>query len=313
MAEQRKALFIVGPTASGKTDLAIALAKQRNGEIINADSMQVYKELNIGSAKPSDEERQGIDHHLIDVATVAEHFSVAEYATLAFAVMDDILSRGKLPIVCGGTGLYIDALTKQLNFGSARRDEALRSELEAYAATHGNEALWQRLAAKDAATAQRLHPNDTKRIVRALELIHTTGQPIGNNFAASKPQDYNFCIIGLQWNRATLNERIDSRVDRMMQRGLLQEAQQLYAAHDDMDLPGMKGLGYRQLYRHFAGEYTLDEAIERIKIETHQFAKRQQTWFGRYENLHWLDVQSYDNLAELTQAAMGIVQAELQL
>ena len=293
---QQPCVYVIGPTASGKSDLAIELAKRWQGEVVNADSMQVYCELNIGSAKVPLHERQGIVHHLLDVVHVGEPFSVAAYKSLAEQAMEGIHRQGHLPIVCGGTGLYIQALSGRLNFTQVESDPVLRSELQTYAREHGRQALHERLRAVDPDSAQRLHPNDQKRVIRALEVSLLTHKPYSAQTETFAQQAYQGgkspCMLGLYWPREQLRARIGKRVDSMMEQGLLEEARDVFALGVDIEHPSMQGLGYRQLFRYFLGQYTLSEAVERIKIETAQFAKRQMTWFKRDLRIHWLDMQA---------------------
>ncbi|MDO5110861.1 MAG: tRNA (adenosine(37)-N6)-dimethylallyltransferase MiaA [Clostridia bacterium] len=291
---------ILGPTASGKTALSVELAKRLNAEIVSADSIQLYRGMDIGSAKPTVEERQGIPHHLLDAVDIGTpDFSVAAYQKLASTAIREIAARGKFPLIVGGTGLYINALVYPLSFTEIPADVALRDALTAQEAqTPGS--LHQRLCAVDPASAARLHPNDTKRLVRALEVYTLTGKPIGafgGDFAnaAHTPIPYEPRMIGLTMPREQLYARIDLRVDAMMQSGLLKEVRQLVSLGYTPDTPAMQGLGYKQLYKYLQGEYTLDEAIETIKRETRRFAKRQMTWFKRDKRIHWL------NTAEQTQ------------
>lgn len=305
-SKKRNPIYIVGPTASGKTALAVALAKHYDGEIINADSMQVYRELDIGSAKPTQAERQGVPHHLLDVVSVGEAFSVSAYRTLANKAMEEIQFRGHVPIICGGTGLYFQALTGMLQFSETKGDPAIRLDLQAFADRHGKEALFKRLQEADPVTAARLHPNDVKRVVRALEVYQLTGKPFSEQNTGFQNNAYTenqVCAIGLQWERHVLNERIDRRVDAMIQDGLIEEARQIWAKGIPQDHPSMMGLGYRQLFAYFAGKYTLEQAIEAIKRETHRFAKRQMTWFLRDLRIQWLQPQQYATPALLVQAA----------
>lgn len=305
---RQRLLCIVGPTASGKTQLSIDLAKRLDGEIINADSMQIYRQLNIGSAKPSEEEMEGIPHHLMDIRNVGEEFSVAEFQELAQQKIAQITGRAHLPIVCGGTGLFINSLTYELDFSEVHGDMEYRQELTDYAQRHGNQALHDMLSAVDPASATRLHVNDTKRIIRALEVFKLTGKPLSQqsgSFSTSKEQDrYDLCILGLSWPREVLYERINQRVDQMLQAGLMQEVQALYQSGIPRSHPSMMGIGYRQLLCYFAGERQLEDAIEDVKRESRRFAKRQLTWFKRDLRIHWLHPMDYQSEAELTDAAL---------
>lgn len=299
--------LIVGPTASGKTAASIALAQKLNAEIISADSIQVYRGMDIGSAKPTMEERQGIPHHLMDAVDIdSPKFSVAEYRRMAGDAIEDILSRGKYPLVVGGTGLYVNSLIFPLNFTSVPSDEKLRSELTALEQEHKG-AAYALLQQEDPKAAQRLHPNDVKRIIRALEVVRLTGKPIdehGGDFANQAQADISYepTIIGLTMPRELLYERINLRVDLMLEQGLLEETRAIYDAGYDPSLPALQGLGYKQLFKHFAGEYTFDEAIDAIKLETRHFAKRQLTWFRRDKRIIWFDISQYPDKESLNQA-----------
>ena len=299
--------LIVGPTASGKTAVSIALAQKLNAEIISADSIQVYRGMDIGSAKPTMEERQGIPHHLMDAVDIdSPKFSVAEYRRMAGEAIDDIASRGKYPLVVGGTGLYVNSLIYPLNFTTVPSDEALREELTALEQAQKG-AAYALLQAEDPKAAQRLHPNDIKRVIRALEVVRLTGKPIddhGGDFAnqAQAEIPYEPTIIGLTMPREMLYERINLRVDIMLQHGLPDEARAIYDAGYAPSLPALQGLGYKQLFKHFAGEYTFDQAIEAIKLETRHFAKRQLTWFRRDKRIIWFDISEYPDKESLNQA-----------
>ena len=309
----RKAVFIIGPTASGKTALAVEMALRINGEIINADSMQIYQQLDIGSAKPDERERRGISHHLLDILSLGEDFSVAAYQTMAFAAMEDICARGKLPIVCGGTGLYINALTQKMDFTAIKGDPALRQKLLDFAKNQGPLALHQQLQEKDAETAARLHPNDTKRIVRALEVFELTGKPFSQQteaFGQRPPADYPLSMIGIRWQRENLNRRIDARVEAMMEKGLYKEALNLHKTGISTGHPSMMGLGYRQLYAGFEGGIEPSETVETIKRETRRYAKRQMTWFQKDLRIHWLQGENYDPIG-LADAAQAYIEHDL--
>lgn len=286
---------ILGPTASGKTALSVEAAKRLDAEIVSADSIQLYRGMDIGSAKPTLEERQGIPHHLLDAVGIGEpDFSVAAYQKLAAAAIADIAGRGKFPLVVGGTGLYVNALVYPLSFTNIPADTALREALAAKeAASPGS--LHRQLQDVDPVSAARLHPNDAKRLIRALEVYKLTGKPIGElggdfSNTANAPIAYAPRMVGLTMPREQLYARIDLRVDVMMQSGLLKEVENLVSQGCAQDTPAMQGLGYKQLYRYLQGEYTLDEAVERIKRETRRFAKRQITWFKRDQRIQWLDI-----------------------
>lgn len=292
-------LCVVGPTACHKTDASILLAHALQAEIVSADSVQVYQGMDIGSAKPTLPEREGISHHMLDcVAIDTPSFSVSAFRTLACEAVDGILARGKLPIIVGGSGLYINAVISPLRF-AAPADEEMRQTLsDAY--DRSPEEVFLRLQACDAATASRLHIHDKKRIVRALEVYACSGKPFsayGNDFAGCAQEDaaYDAVMIGLNMERSHLHERIEARVDSMFAQGLLAEAEAIYAAGYDRSLPAMQSIGYRQLFQYFDGALSLAEAIALIKRDTRRFARRQLTWFRRDTRIHWIDVTRYDD------------------
>ena len=315
--ERQRLLCIVGPTASGKTQLSIDLAKRLGGEILNADSMQIYRQLNIGSAKPTKEEMQGISHHLMDIRNVGEEFSVAEFQELAQQKIAEVARCGHLPIVCGGTGLFINALTYELDFSEVRGDMEYRRELTDFAQAHGNQALHDMLYSVDPASAKRLHVNDTKRIIRALEVYRLTGKPLSEqsgSFSRSKEQEnYALCILGLSWPREVLYERINHRVEQMLQAGLMEEVKALYQSGISRGHPSMMGIGYRQLLCYFAGERQYEDAIEDVKRESRRFAKRQLTWFKRDLRIHWLCPMDYPSTEQLADAAYDVLRQKWNL
>lgn len=310
-ANKIKIGLIVGPTASGKTAASIALAKKLDAEIVSADSIQVYRGMDIGSAKPTMEERQGIPHHLMDAVDIdSPRFSVAEYRRMAGEAIEDIINRGKYPLIVGGTGLYVNSLIYPLNFTTVASDEKLRAKLAALEQAQKG-AVYALLKKEDPKAAERLHPNDTKRIIRALEVVRLTGKPIddhGGDFANSANAEipYQPTIIGLTMPREALYERINLRVDIMLEQGLLDEAKAIYDAGYDASLPALQGLGYKQLFKYFGGEYTLEQTIDAIKLETRRFAKRQLTWFRRDKRIIWFDISDYPNKDALNDAIYRI-------
>lgn len=296
-------LVICGPTASGKTDLAIALARKHGGEIVSADSMQVYRGMDIGTAKPTLWERNGVPHHLIDIRDPEEDFSVAEYTELARKVVCDIHARGKLPILAGGTGLYIHTFVNNIRMSDAAPDPALRAELEALARDRGNEHLWELLRECDPALAEKLHPNNSGRVVRALEVYRQTGIPMSEwqRRSREQPSEYRLLMIGLDCqDRQALYARIDRRVDSMMEQGLLQEASRL---RGKCGKTASQAIGYKELEAYFDGSCTLDEAVDRIKQETRRYAKRQMTWLRRDDRIRWLCADRYDYRSDIAAAA----------
>lgn len=277
-------LAVVGATASGKTSLSIALAKALGGEIISCDSMQVYRGMDIGTAKPTVAEREGIPHHLIDVIEPSESFSVADYAPLAAKAIEEITARGRLPILCGGTGLYLDAVLTANEYSEAGSDPALREALAREAEEKGALALWERLKLEDAASAQAIHPNNVKRVIRALEIKLLTGVAKSEWDKRSRlaPSPYNALVFGLTYpDRAVLYDRVDKRVDLMMEQGLVEEVQGLVSSGR---LPrtstAAQAIGYKEMLAYLDGETSMDVAIETLKTATRRYAKRQITWFG---------------------------------
>ena len=279
-----KIVVVCGPTASGKTALAVELAKEHNGEVISSDSMQIYRRMDIGTAKPTAEEMQGIPHHMIDVVDPAEDFSVARYVDMAARCVDDVLARGKLPIVAGGTGLYIDSLLSGRTFSAFSPESPLRGELEGRIRTEGGEKLLEELAKVDPESAARLHPNDEKRIVRALEVYLTTGKTITQHNAETLaiPPRYEALTINLSYeNRADMWSRIDRRVDVMMEQGLVEEVRALLNSGVPEKCTAMQAIGYKEMVEAVLRTGDYRAGAEEIKLRSRQYAKRQLTWFKR--------------------------------
>lgn len=291
-----KIIAVCGPTAVGKTKYAIELARRIDGEIVSADSMQLYKFMDIGSAKPTAEEQAMVPHHLVDLIDPREPFSVAEYQRLAKAAIRDIFSRGKTPVISGGTGLYISSLIYEMDFSGAPGDMKRRKELEDLAAEKGPEALHQILAGLDAAAAERIHPNNIKKVIRAIEVAETTDgriQEFDQTFS-KKTTDYEYLLVGLNRDREELYSRIDQRVDILMEMGLVDEIKRLMDMGLDESAISMKGIGYKEIIGHLKGEYDLEEAVRLVKRNTRHYAKRQLTWLRRYEEMNWFDLSWYD-------------------
>ena len=287
----KKILVIVGPTASGKTRMAVELAKAHNGEVVSADSMQIYRRMDIGTAKPTAEEMDGVPHHMIDVADPEEDFSVARYVEMASTCVDDILARGKLPIVAGGTGLYVDSLLSGRTFAAFSPDSSLRKELEAELAERGGEAMLAELSRVDLEAAARLHPNDHKRIVRALEVFQQTGKTISqhNRETRALSPRYDALTLSLAFQRREdMWARIDRRVDEMMAAGLAEEVRALLDSGVPVRCTAMQAIGYKEMAAALRGGGDVCAAAEEIKLRSRQYAKRQLTWFRRTEGAKWL-------------------------
>lgn len=305
-------LVIGGPTASGKTRLAAELALHCGGEVVSADSMQIYRGMEIGTAKPTPEETLGVPHHLMDFVEPGQSFSVADYVALARETVGDIHSRGRLPVLAGGTGLYIRSLITNTQFTEADSYPALRAELAQRAAREGTDALMRELRSFDPESAQRIEPRNLPRLIRAIELYRTTGVTMTEHLRRSRlaPSPYRVCFLCLGFrDRERLYERINRRVDEMFRRGLVEEAREL------LETPGgataMQAIGYKELLPYFRGEISLREAQDTIKRETRRYAKRQLTWFRREEQARWLFVDDYARWDALRDAAKEIVRGEL--
>lgn len=288
-------IVLTGPTAVGKTSLSISLAKAVNGEIISADSMQVYKKMDIGSAKIRSEEMQGIPHYLVDVLEPEEEFHIVKFQQMAKKAMEDIYSRGKVPILVGGTGFYIQAVTKDIDFTEAQQENDYRKELEALAEEKGGEHLHEMLRKVDPVSADAIHAHNVKRVIRALEFYHQNGSPISAHNEEQKQHEspYNLAYFVLNMPRELLYERIDLRVDQMMKEGLLEEVSRLKKEGCHRGMVSMQGLGYKEILAYLDGEYPLEEAVRVLKRDTRHFAKRQLTWFRREQELTWVNKDQF--------------------
>lgn len=297
-----RVLAVAGPTASGKTWLGVQLAKIYGGEVISADSMQIYKGMDIASAKPTKEEMQGIPHHLIDFLDRDISFSAADYVRLAKEKIAEVLSRGKLPIIVGGTGLYIDSLLENVKFSDGGSDEKYRKELYDFVGKEGNEALYARLLEADPEAAETIHPNNLVRVVRALEVIHVTGRKFSELKKESRlvESPYDSLIIGLNFeNRQNLYDRIDFRVDEMMKNGLLEEGEELW--RQGSMKTAANAIGFKEFIPFFENHMSVEACIDKIKQETRRYAKRQLTWFRKNQRIQWIILGEFDKKNEILE------------
>ena len=301
-----RVVAVGGPTASGKTALSVALARAFDGEIINADSMQIYKNLDVGTAKPSAEERQGIPHYLLDFLSPETPYSVADFTAAADPLIRDITARGRLPLVVGGTGLYITSLLSGMAFAPEKTDPAIRARLQARADTEGGAALYAELQRIDPDYAAQVHPNNLPRVIRALELFEATGRRMSDQRREARPAEapyHALCLCLTCRDRAVLYSRIDRRVDEMVENGVLDEARQVYD-HRDAYRTAAQAIGYKEFFPYFEGTANLTECTERLKQATRNYAKRQLTWFRHMDGVVWLDAAAPDlqaRAAALTQ------------
>ncbi|WP_439097789.1 tRNA (adenosine(37)-N6)-dimethylallyltransferase MiaA [Gottfriedia luciferensis] len=294
MVNMQKVIVIVGPTAVGKTKLSIELAKAVDGEIINGDATQVYKELNIGAAKVTEEEKEGIPHHLIDFLDPNDSFTVADFQTLAREKIKEIANRGKIPIIVGGTGLYIQSVLTKYEFAEQEGDELLRNQLEGFAMAFGNKALHDQLKEIDPESAKQIHMNNVRRVIRAIEVFKLTGQKFSETAFKKEPEYlYDAEIIGLSMDRELLYNRINLRVDLMLEEGLVDEAKMLYDK-GIRNCQSVQAIGYKELYDYFDGSLTKEEAIDLIKQSSRRYAKRQMTWFRNKMSIHWFDMDGHN-------------------
>ncbi|MCL6602903.1 MAG: tRNA (adenosine(37)-N6)-dimethylallyltransferase MiaA [Paenibacillus sp.] len=306
--KKRKLLVLLGPTAVGKTGLSLDLAAAYEAEIISGDSMQVYRGMDIGTAKITSEEMKGIPHHLIDIHDPDFPFSAAEFQEQARKAIQDISDRGKLPFIVGGTGLYIESLCYGFQFSEAVADEAFRKVQDDYAEEHGALALHARLEAVDPISAARLHPNDRRRIIRALEIHHQTDTTLSSSHAAqTKESPYDLCIIGLTMDRKILYKRIEDRIDLMLADGLVDEVKTLLERGYGRGLVSMQGLGYKEIAAYLEGETTYEEAVTLLKRDTRRFAKRQLSWFRHMKEIEWIDVDEAKDSSDIFEKVRDII------
>lgn len=314
MNSRENLMVIVGPTAVGKTAISIKLAKILNGEIISADSMQIYKYMDIGTAKVTPEEMEGIPHYLIDVVYPDEEFTVADYKELAEKIISDINKKGKIPIVVGGTGLYVNSLVYDLNFTKVPPNEKIRKRLNELADKFGNEYIHNMLEKIDKESSKRIHVSDRKRIIRAIEIYEVTGIPMSEQNRDFRKQNdrYNLAMIGLNMDRDKLYERINMRVDKMIENGLIAEVANLLKMGYTKELTSMQGIGYKEIIKYLEGELTLEESIELIKKGSRNYAKRQLTWFRRDSRIKWFNLDEYSNLDILVNQIVNYVEKNIK-
>lgn len=304
--DRKKLVILTGPTAVGKTRLSVKLAKEIGGEIISADSMQVYRHMDIGSAKITKEEMEGIPHYLVDILDPKENFNVFLFQKLAKKAMEQIYENGHIPILVGGTGFYIQSVLYDIDFEENEGDSAYRKELEALSVEKGAAYLHDMLKKVDARSAEQIHKNNVKRVIRALEYFHQTGTPISghNDMERAKESPYDFCYFVLNDRRELLYERIEKRVDQMLSHGLVEEVQKLKEMGCSMEHISMQGLGYKEILGYLDGQYDLERAVYLIKRDTRHFAKRQLTWFNRERDVIFIDKEALDRQDEKILAYM---------
>jgi len=308
--EKKPLIILTGPTAVGKTETSIFLAKAVNGEIISADSVQVYRYMDIGSAKITEKEKEGVPHFLIDELDPTEEFNIYRFQKMAYQYMEEIYKRGHIPILTGGTGFYIQAVLYGIEFDENETDLDYRKKLEEYAKKYGAEMLYEKLCQVDKESARFIHPNNQKRVIRALEYYHQTGQSIArhNELQRQKESPYRFAYFVLNRERAELYRRIDQRVEQMIEQGLVEEVRGLLKRGYSRNLVSMQGLGYKEIAAYLEGELSLTQAVEIIKRDTRHFAKRQITWFKREKEVNWLSMEEYASKEELLNAILLTLQ-----
>jgi tRNA dimethylallyltransferase len=303
METKQNLLVLLGPTAVGKTPISIDIAKKLNGEIISADSMQIYKYMDIGTAKVTTEEMDNIPHYMLDIVYPDEEFTVADFKKESENYIKDINKRGNLPIIAGGTGLYLNSIVYELKFTKVASNEDLRQKYNNLAKTHGNQYIHDILSTIDPISSERINPNDRKRIIRAIEIFYETGKPMSyyNKDFRKETNKYNLAMIGLTMDRAKLYSRINERVDIMINDGLIQEVNMLMDMGYNKKLVSMQGIGYKEIASYLEKEIELDEAIEMLKRNTRKYAKRQLTWFRRDNRIKWIDVNQFDSTNAISE------------
>ncbi len=301
----KKTVYIIsGPTAVGKSLIAYYLAKRIDGEVVNCDSIQLYKHMDIGSAKPTEREMKSVKHHLYSIVEPDDSMTVARYRTMALETIEDILSRGKTPIVCGGTGLYLNSILYDMRFAESEADEERRAELEALAEANGNEYMHQYLEALDPEAAARIHPNNIRKIIRAIEAFEY-GKGVLDLSECPMNPEYDFRFIALNMEREWLYDRINKRVKRLISEGLVEEVQDLLDKGYDPSLPSMKGIGYKEIIGYLNGEYDLVDAAELTMKNTRHYAKRQITWLKRYEFARWVEIKKGDTVGDIVSSIIN--------
>ncbi len=296
----KKIIAVTGPTASGKTALAIEIAKRFGGEVVSCDSMQIYEGMDVGTAKPTAEELSAVPHHMIDIAKPHENYSVADFVEKARLCIDEIYSRGKLPVLAGGTGLYMDSILKNIVFDEYESDQEFRKNMQELADREGAEVLHKLLAEKDTEAAEKIHPNNVRRVIRALEVCHLTGKTFTQvNLESRGEPVFDALIFGIDVDREVLYERINTRVDKMVDEGLLDEVRALKERGISRETTAMQAIGYKEIFDFFEGLSNFQEAVEKIKMESRRYAKRQLTWLRRNEKINWMKIQSEDDIEKI--------------
>ncbi|MBQ3530508.1 MAG: tRNA (adenosine(37)-N6)-dimethylallyltransferase MiaA [Oscillospiraceae bacterium] len=306
-------IAVIGPTASGKTGLAVEIAKKFGGEVVSADSMQIYSELTIGTAKPTEEEMEGIKHHLVGHKSIDDEYSVADYVEEAKKCIEDVVSRNHIPIICGGTGLYVDSLLSNTEFSEIKSSPEIRKKLFDFAKENGNEALFKKLKEIDPESAAKTHANNLSRVVRALEVFEVTGKTMSEHQKNSHPVPsiYDVCYIGTNFSdREKLYERIEQRIDEMLEEGVENEARFLFEHNGTCT--AAQAIGYKEFYPYFRGEMSREEAVSVLKKETRHYAKRQLTWFRRNEKINWIFRDEYSQKTDFYKTAFEIIENFLE-
>lgn len=312
---KKNIVVIAGPTASGKTAAGIETAKKLSGEVISADSMQIYRFMDIGSAKPTQKEKQGIPHHMIDIVYPDEEFSVALFRSMAGEKITEIISRGNIPIIVGGTGLYINSLIYPYDFTDSSEDTGYREELSSLAIEKGNEYVHKMLKDIDPESFIRIHPNNIRRVIRALEVYKNTGKTISEYQKQSKEREkeFNTAYIGLTMDRQLLYSRINSRVEKMFEAGLIDEVKALKEMGYTKNMVSMQGIGYKEIFDYLENKYTIEETKDIIKQSSRRYAKRQLTWFRRDENIYWVEVDKYPSINEIIEKIIDYIEGYFNL